>query len=601
MLFYGQSGAGGVVNAVGLTPNGDNTAAVHIEKGRENLVKTGVDFNGSPVLDASMLMRLMGLHEYKASNALFSEQTRNDLMGVIELNRNDKFTSFINYHWQSYEHSRDENRFSIDSNGNFLPLPDELTFVDNGHSNFKARIGLLSASSHYYPNKAWRLSGNYLWQEERRLGLRTDEELILNHDALLSRSQSKDRLQVNSIANRIVAPVIHTRCGSEVCNLIPKITALDDQSEYETDVSMNLSLTGNFEYLNLENRAVFGLDLYHQDLYQQFTLKEYRASIGDAWVVNEDFQDLQLQELLHSKGLFSYASNYLLKEYRLLRDDFGLYTQIHTRWNNEWMSSIGWRVSKFIGEQRNLNSHVIGLRSNVSDISPQFGVVYQPIDSLSFFTNYSESVAIRYLIDDHNNFAEDPEVAQQWEIGIKRLGFGGMLSWSAAFFDIKNSNTFDVKFEEGIRQLQGPFNHNVSGFESDISYDLSESWQITSHLSILKNKIVGINKTYSPPHVPDITWSMFNHWDFSEAWQATLGAYALTDRSLDINQSSKLNSYVSLNGSLYRSVNLKHCELSTKLIVKNILNNDFFRAASAGGYADRVYGRSTYINFELKM
>ncbi len=601
MLFYGQSGAGGVVNAISLTPDDKDAASIHGERGSENLVKGGIDLNISSAMNARMPVRLIGMHEKKGGNDVFSEQIRNDVMGVVEAKRSEKLTALINYHFQSYEHSYGENRTPIDSNGFFISSHEKSTPIDNQCSDFKARIGLLSASWHYHPSKTWRLSGNYLWQEERRLGLRTDEELVIHHDALLPRSKDSNRLHVFSIANRIVAPMISSRCGGEDCNVIPKITSLDDQEEYETDVSMNLSLTGNFKYFAVESRTVLGVDFYHQDLYQQFLLTENKDLAGDEWEVGDDFQDFELLELLNSQHLLNDATNPFYKEYRFLRDDFGIYNQINTQWSDKWISSVGWRFSKFIGEQRNLNAQAVGLRNNASDISPQLGVVFQPIDSLSFFTNYSESVAIRYLIDDYYSFSKYPEVAKQWEVGIKRLGFGELLSWSAAFFKIKNQNTFDVMFNGGVRELQGPFNYNVSGLESDLSYDLADNWQITSHASILKSKIVGADSSYISPHVPDITLSLFNHWSFFEAWQATLGAYSITDRSLDVNQASRLNAYVSLNGSLSYAMDLDKYQLGARLIVKNLLNNNFYRAASLGGYADENQGRSISVRFQLNM
>lgn len=601
MLFYGQSGAGGVVNVIRSATSNENSAALDTTVGGDDYVETVVDINSVSLLGGLAPMRVVGVHEYRGQGDLYDQQIRKDIMATIELKPHDKFTTLLSYHRQNYKNKSAGNRFAISSSGGFLPLSDEELLGNFDDAIFESSTGLLNASFHYFPTQKWRLSGNYLWQEEQRLGLRTDENLLLERDVLLSRPSGETRIKINHIANHLVASTLSASCEGAACSLIPEIILLKDQSEFETDVSINLSLVGSFDYLGFEHRTIAGLDLYHQDLYQLFTLNQYRPVDPLDWRVEEYSDEAGLYNIWVSHEDYDLSLNPRLKEYRVLRDDLGVYAQLHTRWTSAWTTSIGWRLSKFMGEQKNISDDAIGLVGNVSDISPQFGVVFQPTDELSIFSNYSESIAIRYLFDDSGEFSKDPEVAQQWEVGLKKLGFGGSLTWSVAFFDIKKSHVYDLVIEGGARKLLGPFQHNVTGLEFDASYDFGQYWQVLSHLTLLKNRMAGLDKTSAVPHVPDITWSIFNHWDLPSSWEVTLGVYGMSDRSLDTQELSKLDAYQSVDASFLRAIAIGQYDLSVKLIIKNIFSDDFFRAANLGGYADRVEGRSAYINLGLKI
>ena len=601
MLFYGQSGAGGVVNVIRSTTGNENTASFNTTVGVDDYAETVIDVNSKSLFGGLAPMRLVGVHEYRGLGGLYDRQVRKDIMATVELKPHDKFSTLLSYHWQDYKHDNEDERFAISSDGNFLPFSDKEFFGHSGNPSFAASIGLLNASFHYFPAPKWRLSGNYLWQEEQRLGLRTDENLFLDRDVLLSRPLDSDRVGISHIANRLAASTVRTDCANESCSVVPEIMVLEDQGEYETDVSLNVYLTGTFSTYGFEHRSILGLDSYHQDLYQLFTLKQYRPLDPLSWSTGENTKEVGLYDIWLSREGSDAVSNSRLKEYRVLRDDYGLYAQLHTRWNSAWMTSFGGRLSKFIGEQRSITDDAIGLVGNVSDISPQFGIVFQPIDELSFFSNYSESIAVRYLIDDLGNFSQDPEVAQQWELGLKKLGFGDSLAWSVALFDIKKSHVYNLEVEGGVRKLQGPFQHNVTGLEFDVSYGFGDYWQVLSHLTLLKNRIVGVGETHAASHVPDITWSIFNHWDFSYSWDATLGIYGVSDRSLDPQELSKLDAYQSVDASLSRVFTITQYDLSIKLILKNLFNENLYRAANLGAYADRSSGRSAYIKFGFQI
>ena len=601
MLFYGQSGAGGVVNVIRSATSSDDSAAVNTTVGGSDYAETVVDINSTSLLKASVPIRLVGVHEYRGANDLYNQQIRKDIMATAELKSHDKFTSLLSYHRQDYKHDNAGGRFAISPSGGFLVLSDEELFSPSGNSSFESSTGLLNASLHYFPSQKWRLSGNYLWQEEQRLGLRTDENLLLDRDVLLSRPFDEARISIHHIANRLAASAIRTSCDGAPCDVIPEITLLEDQAEHETDISINVSLAGSFDYLGFEHRTILGVDLYHQDLYQLFTLNQYRVAEPLDWTISDNSPEASLYNIWLAREENNVSSSVQLKEYRVLRDDYGLYAQLHTRWNSAWMSSLGWRLSKFIGEQRNITDDVLGLVGNVSDISPQFGLVFQPTDQLSIFSNYSESIAIQYLFDDVRSFSKDPEVAQQWEVGIKKLDLGGSLVWSAAFFNIKKYNVYDLEVEGGARILRGPFQHNVTGLEFDASYDSDKNWRVLSHLTLLSNRIVGVDQGITVPHVSDISWSIFNHWTLPNKWEATLGVYGVSDRSLDSLEMSKLDAYQSVDASLSYAVAIGEYDLDIKLIVKNLFDDAFFRAADLGGYADKVSGRSAYIKLGIEI
>jgi iron complex outermembrane receptor protein len=80
-----------------------------------------------------------------------------------------------------------------------------------------------------------------------------------------------------------------------------------------------------------------------------------------------------------------------------------------------------------------------GKGSLASAFSPRLGLVYRPLQHMSFFASYSNSFSLNNGTDIFSN-ALPPSIIDQYEAGIKNDFFGGKLSANLTFYRIINNN-----------------------------------------------------------------------------------------------------------------------------------------------------------------
>lgn len=590
MLFYGQSGAGGVVNVTRVSPEQDSFTQAYAQAGGAGNSKSTIDVNRGDTAGHPLSYRMITSHETREDAELYRSQVRTDSLLGIKSYWSDQVQIQGSYHWQKYVHADSRDVFSLDSVGEFFSKSD-INLLD-ATSDFESRAQLLNFSMNYYPSSRWRLSASYQWQEERRLGLRYDENLINESDVLIERGGQIGELERFGVTQHMIVSTETLPCGSAICSKINGVVAAVDQDEYETDISLRLSLAGNFNWFSKEHKLVAGADFYHQDLYQNFELLTFSDLLFAEDLIVGEADQHQFAHYWSDHIARKVGGATKLKEYRILRDDYGIYSQLHSYWSPKWSTSIGWRYSYFDGEQRDITRQQKGLMSDASDISPQLGLVFQPTEDASLFANYSESVAIRYLIDDDNRFVDRPEVARQWEMGVKWLAWSGKLSTALALFDIRKSNAHRVELVDSRRHLIGPYNENVAGVESDVSVSLSDSWQFIAHLSLLDSKIDRNKSITTPLHTADINWSFFTRKQWTSMWQSTLGIRSLSDRSLDYDESINVPGYTVVDASIVKSLKVGATQVEAKLLIDNVFDEQYYKSAQLNGYAEASEGRT---------
>ncbi|MBI1836537.1 MAG: TonB-dependent siderophore receptor [Flavobacteriia bacterium] len=126
--------------------------------------------------------------------------------------------------------------------------------------------------------------------------------------------------------------------------------------------------------------------------------------------------------------------------------------------------------------------------SNVSStmfdhaLSPRFGVIYQPIKTISVFSSYSNSFSPNTGVD-VNGKALSPSISDQYEIGVKNDLFKGKISLNATVYQITNNNVAQMSLDNGntntnIKELAGAL--SSKGFEIDLN---TKPWKGFSFIS----------------------------------------------------------------------------------------------------------------------
>lgn len=157
----------------------------------------------------------------------------------------------------------------------------------------------------------------------------------------------------------------------------------------------------------------------------------------------------------------------------------GFYIQDQISLTDRLQVRIGARVDDYEQELIDRRSNRVS-RYSETQVSPQFGLVYQATDTLSFYAVYGENFRPLSGATDQNGL--DPNLSESAELGVKFTLNDGALTGNLAIFDLEQSNiaTFDADFNPtAIGAAES------SGFEFDLNGRLTDTtslWLSYAHV-----------------------------------------------------------------------------------------------------------------------
>ena len=229
----------------------------------------------------------------------------------------------------------------------------------------------------------------------------------------------------------------------------------------------------------------------------------------------------------------------------------GFYIQDLISFGEDWSVLLGLRY-----DNTENDFSIAGniLREGKADnLTPRAGVVYQPLDNISFYASYSESFEPNPVVADPRltNFGEqlDPTTGEQFEVGVKAELYDGNLLLSSALFQTTRS---DIPFNDPLANalvLRGEQEHK--GIEFTATGLIGESLGIVGSFAYLDAEftedddpsIVG----NTPSGVAEISASLWAEYEFSSGPLADLslqaGWFYEDDRPGDNANTFTLDSY----------------------------------------------------------
>jgi iron complex outermembrane receptor protein len=243
--------------------------------------------------------------------------------------------------------------------------------------------------------------------------------------------------------------------------------------------------------------------------HQLFTGLDLDNSIADAYtyVFNPFFYDT-----INIYNLNLYTQNTFIPEATNTRivqtttNNFGIYFQdlISIKEKIKILAGIRWSWQEAQAENNNLisNSITTDEKRISSALSPKIGIVYQPTNNTSVFTSYSNSFSPNAGVT-INNETLKPSIIDQYEIGIKKDCFKGLLSTNITFYTIINNNlaqTAELNLDgtpntnSNIKTLNGET--TSKGLEIDISSSPIEGLTILAGYSYNDMKFTKSNGAF---------------------------------------------------------------------------------------------------------
>ena len=401
-MLYGQSNPGGIINLVSKRPTEKAQREVRVEVGNRGRLEGAFDFSGPVTEDGTLLYRVAGIGNRFDLEEDFSKQERLAIAPSLTWRPDDRteLTILTNYQYEP----------------------------EAGYRNFLPTVGVVYPGSLGYGmiprsffvgdpdfQESWRRQGSIGYQFERRL----DHGFTLRQNTRYTHLES----EYNTLSLGVMRPdqLTLTRAASADRQSIDQFV-IDNQVESRfTTGALEHTLLGGIDY------RWTGTDQLIQRNPSAPTINwrnpVYRINAGPLATTNNQFQRAS---------------------------QVGFYVQDQIDWEN--LTVIG--GGRYDRSRIHVNNR-IGEASNRNDgaFSGRVGAVYAFDSGFAPYASYSTSFEPELSTGRPGSPSFEPTKGKQAELGVKYQPPGWNALFTAAVFDIKQSNvvTYDSRLGYNVQ------------------------------------------------------------------------------------------------------------------------------------------------------
>lgn len=260
--------------------------------------------------------------------------------------------------------------------------------------------------------------------------------------------------------------------------------------------------------------------------------------------------------------------------------DLGIYVQDLVDLGRQFKLHLGLRADRF--DNRELLGGAETASGSQTAISPRVGLVWQPDEQTSFFTDWSRSHAPN-VAHSVSNSTYDAEIGEQVEAGIKQTWLKERVHATLAVYNLKRANILTSDPVDPTRQvLTGE--QESRGVEFDIAGTLAPGWKVIAaytytDATVRSDTNVPVGDTLS--NVPRHHASAWSTYELQGgAWKglgAGLGVYYVGEREANLPNTYRLPGYVRTDAS----VSYRNGPWRTQLNLVNLFNRRYVTGGSA--------------------
>jgi catecholate siderophore receptor len=256
-----------------------------------------------------------------------------------------------------------------------------------------------------------------------------------------------------------------------------------------------------------------------------------------------------------------------------------VYVQDQLRLSPQWLAILGLRYDSFDMDFTDRRGE--GTQIDTSDdlLSPRAGLIYKPAENLSLYASYSmtymprSGAQLASLTPSIEAF--DPEEFENIEVGAK-WDVSPQLAVTAAVFQLDRKNVLVIDpVDPTVSFLVD--GQRTEGVEIGVSGRVTEAWSIQGgyayqdgHLtSAVPPPLTGLTLAQLPEHVA----SLWNRYDFTQAWGAGLGVIYQTEMFAAADNLVTIPGFTRVDAGLYFTPNERW---RMQLNVENLLDERYY-------------------------
>lgn len=278
-----------------------------------------------------------------------------------------------------------------------------------------------------------------------------------------------------------------------------------------------------------------------------------------------------------------------LPRFRTETEQYSLFLEDRFDLTGQWALTAGARYDSNKLERRNLVTNAV-FDKTFANTSWRAGVVYQPVETLSFYGQYATAVdPLGSLVTLSQSLASfDLATGRQIELGVKQSLWDRRFEWTLAAYRIVKEDLLTRDPSSPNPDLVQQIGQQSSrGIEASVSLSLAERWRVDANIAALDARfddfaeeadtgIVSRNDK-TPTSVPERTANLWVTWNLAEQWRARSGVRYVGKRFVDNANELELPRYTVVDAAI------NWAPLSNLLL-----------GASLRNVADKVYPVAAY-------
>ncbi|MCL1089538.1 TonB-dependent receptor [Shewanella profunda] len=450
--LYGGGEPGGMINYVTKKPTFVESKELTLSAGSEDMMGGSLDLTGG--LTKNLAYRFGAYYQQEDSFRNNADSQNAEVAGglLYEISDDTKLTTTFDIIKQDLGGNRLRG-VPTDDDGNFLVDP---SYNTNEKSDFQKMDALVLQSilDHQFTD-------NFSIKTQVR---------YLNNESDQQYHESRGWVDVNGDGS---ADVLDGTIKREY----------RVQSRANDEISLTNDFVYAFDALGFEHEFLFGGDYHYVETEYHYKLATDKTGVG-----NLNIFDLNYGETDPSSYNLTDKDTDGVRAKR-----YGVYVQEHLHFNEQWSIIAGLRFSQFDDYDKKT-----GFSFSDNAITPRAGLNYRPIDSMSFYLNYSESFKPASLTNQAENIGDgflDPETGNQIELGMKNEWLDGQFMTTLALYRIEKQNVaqanpLDTGDDDGIPNLLNLGEVRSQGVEWTLVGDLTDNLTVTANYAYNETEVI---------------------------------------------------------------------------------------------------------------
>ncbi|WP_232422384.1 TonB-dependent siderophore receptor [Methylosarcina fibrata] len=552
-VLYGRIEPGGLVNYVTKKPLDTAYYSIQQQFGSYDQYRTLMDATGPIDQNKTLLYRINGSYTNNQSFRDFVGNERFFVAPVVTWRPTDRIETHLEL---EYKHDRFNADFGIPAiNGRPAPIPITRTLKD-GPDRQSVESTLVGFDWTYRLNEDWKITQRYLFKDWTLSG-----PTLFNFGGLDADNRTLNRTAYKSVQD------VMTHSG-------------------------NLDLNGKFDLLGSRHNLLIGFDGFLAST-ESPSASEAAPSID---IFNPVYGLVDFDALTTDNGFF-YRKESWLGAY--VQDQITFFDRLHLLLGGRYDNvTTGANFSPM-----SLAAARAGRVAQKDDaFSPRLGLLYQALDWLSLYGNYTKSFSGNNGVSaDGAKF--DPQRGKQYEIGIKAETPDKRLSSTLALFHLTKTNLLTDDPNEAdpnFQILAGAIRSR--GIEFDLAGQITDRLHLLTTYAYTEAKYTqdfdGLQGNRLE-NVPRHQGSLWGTWQFNEAFKAGLGVVAVGRRWGDADNTFILPGYVRLDAMAAYTHTVGRHRFTAQLNVNNLLDKEYY-ANSDGSDLDVIPGSPINVFGSLK-